>query len=56
MNCRKNDHYYTHILIITKRLTIMKTQQNAEFMHNSIMLTLKIILELIPAESYLKNC
>jgi hypothetical protein len=35
----------------------MKTQQkNAEFMHNRIVLTLKIILELITAKAYLKDC
>jgi hypothetical protein len=36
---------------------VMKTQQkNIEFMHNKIMLALKIILELITAKVYLKDC
>jgi hypothetical protein len=35
----------------------MKTQQkNAEFMHNRIMIALKIILELITVEAYMKDC
>jgi hypothetical protein len=35
----------------------MKTQlKNTEFMHNRIMLTLKIILEQIIMEAYLKDC
>jgi hypothetical protein len=35
----------------------MKTQQkNAELMHNRIMIALKIILELITAEAYMKDC
>jgi hypothetical protein len=35
----------------------MKIQQkNDEYMHNKIMLTLKIILELITVEAYLKDC
>jgi hypothetical protein len=35
---------------------ITKTQpKKVEFMHNRIMLALKIILEVITAETYLKN-
>jgi hypothetical protein len=57
MNCHKNNHYHTHILIIIKQLTYdNENSKNAEFMHNRIMLSLKIILELITLEAYLKNC
>jgi hypothetical protein len=58
MNYRENDHYHTYILIITKQLTYdnENSTKNAEFMHNRIMLTLKIILELITAKAYLKDC
>jgi hypothetical protein len=57
MNCGNNDHYYAYILIITKQLTYNENStKNAEFMHNRIMLTLKIILELIVVEAYMKDC
>jgi hypothetical protein len=57
MNCHKNNYYHTHIFIIIKQLTYdNENSKNAEFMHNRIMLSLKIILELITSEAYLKNC
>jgi hypothetical protein len=58
MNYRENDHYYTYILIITKQITYdnENSTKNVEYMHNKIMLTLKIILELIAVEAYLKDC
>jgi hypothetical protein len=58
MNYRENDHYCTYILIITKQITYdnENSTKNVEYMHNKIMLTLKIILELIAVEAYLKDC
>jgi hypothetical protein len=58
MNYRENDHYYTYILIITKQITYdnENSTKNVQYMHNKIMLTLKIILELIAVEAYLKDC
>jgi hypothetical protein len=58
MNYRENDHYYTYILIITKQITYNNenSTKNVEYMHNKIMLTLKIILELITVEAYMKDC
>jgi hypothetical protein len=42
---------HTKLTYDNKNLT-----KNAEFMHNKIMLTLKIILELITVEAYMKDC
>jgi hypothetical protein len=41
MNCRENDHYHTHILIITKQLTYNNENltKNDELVHNRIMLS-----------------
>jgi hypothetical protein len=47
MNYRENDHYHTYIVIITKQLTYNNENltKNIEFMHNKIMLSLKIHLK-----------
>jgi hypothetical protein len=46
MNHHNNDHYYAYIFIITKQLTYdnENSTKNIEFMHNTIMLSFKIVL------------
>jgi hypothetical protein len=58
MDCHENDHYYAYILIITKQLTYDNehSTKNAEFMHNRIMLSLKIILNQTTVEIDMKYC
>jgi hypothetical protein len=60
MNYHNNDHYCAYVLIITKLLTYgnenSTKQKNTEFMHNRIMLTLKIILNQMTAEADMKDC
>jgi hypothetical protein len=58
INYCNDDHYYAFILIITKQLTYDNENptKNVELMHNRIMLSLKIILELITVEACLKDC
>jgi hypothetical protein len=58
MDFCENDHYYAYTLIITKQLTYDNENptKKVEFMHNRIMLTPKVILEVITGEAYLKNC
>jgi hypothetical protein len=53
-----NDNYYTYILIITKQLAYDNgnSTKNVEFMHNRIMLSLKIILNQSTREDDMKDC
>jgi hypothetical protein len=52
MNCRNNNNYYAYALIITKLLTYgnENSTKNVEFMHNRILLSLKMILNQMTAE------
>jgi hypothetical protein len=58
MNCHNNDHYYAYILIITKQLPYdnENSTKNVEFMHNGIMISLRIILNQMTVKADMKDC